>query len=188
MRGGTRHGDAVAHSGERVAGAGAAADIRRPRAQYAGIGRMGTARAEFDDWTAAGRMGAAGRFAGDEGLEGDGGEQPGLGKLRLDDGRAQAKNRFSGEERRALGRGEQIAGEAERPEVFEEFWRRAAELREAAQVVHFFRGERESLQVFDHLRQTRYEDEIAERGQTPDGEFEGGLFLDLAGFEVSGGH
>ena len=47
--GGAHHGDAVAESGQRVAGAGAAADVGGARAEHAGFGRVGAARAELDD-------------------------------------------------------------------------------------------------------------------------------------------
>ena len=54
VRGGAHHGDAVAEAGERVAGAGAAADVGGARAQRAGFGRVGAARAELDDRASGG--------------------------------------------------------------------------------------------------------------------------------------
>src|ERR1019366_10651832 len=92
------HGDAVAESGERIAGAGAAADPGGARAQRTGFGSVRTARAELDDGPASGGRSAARGFGGDQRLEGDGAQQVGFRNLGFDDGRAYGERRFAGEE------------------------------------------------------------------------------------------
>ena len=120
VRRGAHHRDAVAEAGQRVAGAGAAADVGRARAQHAGFGRVRAARAELDHGAAAGGLHTARRLGGDERLERERREQVGFRNLRLDDGRADGQHRLAGEQRRAFGHGEQVAGEAEVAQVVEE--------------------------------------------------------------------
>ncbi len=107
------HGNAVTESGERVAGARAAPDIGGARAEDSGFGRVRAARAEFDDAPAFGGFDAARGFARDESRKGHRRQKISFGNLRFDDGRTHGQERLAGEEGRAFGHGEQVAGEAE---------------------------------------------------------------------------
>ena len=120
MRGRAEDGHAVAESGQRIAGARAAAQVCRARAQHAGFGRVRAARAEFHDGASRGGVHHARRFGGDQGLERERGEQIGFRDLRFDDGRAHGHHRLAGEQRRAFGDRENIAREAEAAQIIEE--------------------------------------------------------------------
>ena len=87
----------------------------------------------------AGRIHHARGLAGNQGLEGDGGEQVRLGDLRLHQRRADGEHRLAGKHRRAFGHGEQVAREAKFAEVVEEAGRDLPELRQPAQVVDLLR-------------------------------------------------
>ena len=95
MRGGAHHRNAEPEAGERVAGAGAAADVSRPRAEHSRFRRMGAARAELDHIAALRRMRDARGFGRDQGFESDGGEQIGLRDLALDQRRADVHHRLA---------------------------------------------------------------------------------------------
>ena len=72
VRGGAHHRDAVAEAGERIAGAGAAADVGGARAQHAGFRGVRAARAELDHRRARRRPRAARGFGRDQRLESEG--------------------------------------------------------------------------------------------------------------------
>ena len=175
VRGGTHHGDAVAESGERVAGAGAAAEISGARAQRSGFGGMCAARAELHDGASGGGCRAARGFGRDQGLEGDGRQQVRFGNLGFDDGGADGERGLAGEEQGAFGDGEEIAGEAEVAQVIEEGGAHVGELGEAAKVVDFLGGEVEVEEVVYDLGNAGDDCVIAVGGQAAEGEFEGGL-------------
>src|ERR1035441_8045507 len=188
MGGGAHHRDAVPESGERVAGAGAAAEPGGPRAQRAGFGSVRAARAELHHGTPGGGRGAARGFGGDQGLEGDGAQQVGFRDLGFDDGGADGERGFAGEQDGAFGDGEEVAGEAELAEVVEEGGAHLGELGEGAQVGDFLGRKAHVEQVVDDLRDAGDDDVIAIGRQAPDGEFERGLLAGLTGLEVARRH
>ena len=69
--GGAHHGNAIAKTGEGVAGARASAYKRGPRAQGAGFGGVGAAGAELHHVPALRGVGDAGGFRCHQGLEGE---------------------------------------------------------------------------------------------------------------------
>ena len=62
------------------------------------------------------------------------------------------------------------------------------ELRKRAQILDLLRGEAEIQQIFDRLRQSGRQNEIAIVRQAPDEQFEGGALAGLAGLEIARRH
>src|SRR5207237_3197604 len=125
---------------ERVARAGAAADICRSRAEHTGFWSVRAASPELHNRPPRRGPDAPRRLAGDRRLERDGRHQARLGNLRLDDGRAQGQEWFAGKQGRAFRDGKDIPREAERAQVIEECPRRLAKLLEAAQILDLLVG------------------------------------------------
>ena len=137
MRGRAHHGNAVPEAGQRVAGAGAAADVGRPRAEHSRLRGMGAPGAELDDVAALSRMDDSRGFGGDQSFEGDArraDKSPGSALRSAARGCSSPAGRV---EHGAFGNGENISGEAEVRKIVPEAGGSVAEVFEAAQIRDF---------------------------------------------------
>src|SRR5581483_9465668 len=188
MRRGSENRDAEFKSGECVRRPGAASYISGARGVDPGFGGMGAARAELDDIAAAGDVYQTSRLRCDQALKGDGREEVRLGDLSLDQRCAHSEQRLAREHRGALGDREQVAREAELPQVIEKVRLHLAELRQAAEVIDLLHGETQVLQIFNCLLKAGKDDVIPVSRQAPNGQLEGGFMDLLAGLMVAGSH
>ena len=131
MPGGAEYRNAVAVSGFRIAGARATADIGRSRRQDPRLrAKMRATGSELDYGVTQGSPHDACRLGGNGRLKPDGRQQIGFDQLRFDQGRSDGQERLTGEERRALAHGKEIAGEPQPGEHIEELGMRVLELRQ----------------------------------------------------------
>ena len=161
MRGRPKHGNAIAESGLRVAGADAAADVGCTSGENARFRRMRAAGAKIHYRTAAGHLHDPRSFGGHQRLKADGGKQVCFGDLRFHQRRAHRQEGFVGEDGRAFAHGEDVAGEAELAQCVEETVRDALELAQSAEVIDLFVGELQIEEIVDGLRQTCRYDVVA---------------------------
>ena len=149
---------------------------------------MRAPRPEFHHVAAQRRLHHPRRLGRDGGLEPDHRQQVRLRNLRLDHRRPHRQEWLAGEYRRALRHREHVAGEAQSSQHFEKRLAGVLELRNAAQVRNLLRRDAEVEQVFDGLRESGGQDEIAVVRQAPHGEFEGRAILRFPGLEIAGSH
>ena len=109
---------------------------------------MRAAETEIDQQLARRGEDAARRLGGDQRLEMQNVDEPGLDELRLRQRRGDAQDRFAGEKRRAFRHGVHIAGKAKRREIIEHVLSEAAGALEPCDVG---RGEAQIFQIVERL-------------------------------------
>jgi hypothetical protein len=112
--------DAVLLIGYRAGGAGAAADVSRPGAQYRGVGPLGPPGSELHHGAAVGGPDYPVGLGGDQRLVVDRQEHQGLQHLRLGRGGPDCDDGLVGEDGRALRDGPYVSREPESPEILQE--------------------------------------------------------------------
>ncbi len=122
---------------------------------------MGAAATEFNNGPAFGRDDAAGSFGSDHRLENKSGEQICFHQLRFDQRGAHNGNGFVGKDRCAFRQCKQIACETELGQELKKFTRSMFKLRERAKVINLVFAKLEFAQIFDGLRQSGGDQEIA---------------------------
>ena len=164
MRGRAEHGNSIAHAGERIAGSHAAADVRGARRQNPSLRSVRPARSELDDVASAAGLDQPRALGCDQRLERDGGEQPGLGNLRLDERGADGEHGLPGEQRSALGDGEQVTSKPKIAQVLEKCGGDTPKLRQPAQVVDLFPTKANVEKILGALREARGKNEVTACG------------------------
>ncbi len=185
------HGYAVEATRQNVGRGGHAADVGGPRGRQRPIGPLGTPQAEFQDRAACGRLDDPSRLRGHERLEADHVQQDALHELGLEKRSAHAKERFAGEDYRALSDGVDVAGEAQARETVEEL-RNEERLPggpvEASQVVDVDRIEAQALEHSQRVVETGHYGVAAAKGKRPETEREDCVPVSHAGAFVTGAH
>ncbi len=102
--------------------------------------------------------------------------------------RAQREERLAGEQRRAFGDREEVAGEAQAGEHVEEAGAGVRELRQRAEIVDLLRGEAQVQEILDRLCKARRQNEVAIVRQAADEQLKGGALFGLAGLEIARRH
>ena len=164
---------------------GTAADIGRPRTDNGRVGPLGTAGAELQHRAALGGPDDTVGLGGDQTLMVDGQQGERLDQLRLDGRGADHHQRLLGEHGRTLRNGVDIAGEAEVPQIVQEF---LAEQVSPAEIGDVLLGEVQVLDVVDQLLQTCRDGEAAAIGHLAEKHVEIGDALLAAGLKVAVAH
>ena len=148
MRHRAGRGDAEVAVGDGARRCGTAADVRGACAEVSAVRALRAAAAEFGDGAALGGADNAVCLGGDQRLVVDGQQEIGLDKLCLGCGGAHRDDRLTGEDRRALGDGVDVAGEAEGLQLFE---KGLVEYIFAAEIGNILLREVNVFNVFDEL-------------------------------------
>ena len=149
------------------------------------IRTLGTAGAELQHRAALGGPDDTVGLGGDQTLVVDGQQGERLDQLRLDGRCADHHQRLLGKHRRTLRNGVDIAGEAEVPQIVQEF---LAEQVSPAEIGDVLLGEVQVLDVVDQLLQTCRDGEAAAIGHLAEEHVEIGDALLAAGLKVAVAH